>query len=140
MAILKNDLLSLNCAPVLFAKGECVIVNLTRQDFLDKIFDYEDGQEWKFKGSKPCLIEFGDNACPPCKAISPILSELDQEFHAQIHFYHVDITVEKDLAQELGIRNLPTLVLCPLDDKPVVIQGAAPKKIIAGKIKHELLT
>jgi len=32
--------------------------NLTKETFLTKVFNYEQNQEWKFKGEIPCRNEF----------------------------------------------------------------------------------
>jgi hypothetical protein len=32
--------------------------HLTKSTFLEKVFNYEANQEWKFEGELPCLIDF----------------------------------------------------------------------------------
>jgi thioredoxin-like negative regulator of GroEL len=114
--------------------------NLTRENFLNRVFDYEKKQRWQYQGDKPCLIDFYDETCPPCKAIAPVLAELADEFEDRVIFYQVDVTKEEQLAQELGVSNLPTLVLCPLGDKPVVLQGNASREKVREAIERELLS
>ncbi|MBD3170551.1 MAG: thioredoxin fold domain-containing protein [candidate division Zixibacteria bacterium] len=112
---------------------------LTKKSFLLEIFDYETKDEWNYQGKKPCLIDFHDDTCAPCQAVDPILRELSETYSGMIAFYRVDIREEKELTQELGVSNLPTMVLCPMDDKPVVLQGAASKEKIKQAIDNELL-
>lgn len=112
---------------------------MTRQDFLDKVFNYEKSSAWTYQGSAPCVIDFHDESCPPCKHLEPILGKLSEEYDGRVIFYKVDIKAEKDLAEEVGIQNLPTLVFCPLDDKPIVMQGAAPREKVVAAIEKELL-
>ena len=112
---------------------------LNRKDFLEKIFDYENNKQWKYQGEIPCVIDLYDDTCPPCLAVAPILEELDTHYDGAVRFYKIDTREERTLAQELGVRNLPTLVFCPKDEKPVVIEGAASKEKLMSVIDKELL-
>lgn len=112
---------------------------LTKKDFLREVFDYETKDQWNYQGKKPCLIDFHDETCAPCQAMAPTLRELSEVYSGKVIFFSVDIQTEKELTQELGVSNLPTLVLCPMDDKPVVLQGAASKEKIKQAIEDELL-
>ena len=38
-------------------------VKLTTQQFKDDIFDYTQEKEWKYKGSKPAIIDFYADWC-----------------------------------------------------------------------------
>jgi thioredoxin 1 len=64
--------------------------HLTKQDFLDKVFDFENEKEWKFKGERPCIIDFYADWCGPCKMVSPILEELSTEFEGKMDVYKID--------------------------------------------------
>jgi thioredoxin-like negative regulator of GroEL len=112
---------------------------LSKEGFLEKVFDYENNKQWKYRGENPCVIDLHDDTCPPCLAVAPILEELDTHYDGAVRFYKVDTREERKLAQELGVRNLPTLVFCPMDGKPVVIEGAASKEKLMSVIDTELL-
>ena len=38
---------------------------ITKQDFLDKVFNYEASQEWDFAGERPAIIDFYNNQSLP---------------------------------------------------------------------------
>jgi thioredoxin-like negative regulator of GroEL len=113
--------------------------NMTQQDFLNKVFNYRVKRKWDYQGDLPCVIDFYDDTCPPCRFIEPMLKDLSNEYKGKIEFYKVDIQKEDILSQELGIRNLPTLVLCPIGKDPVILMGAVEKEKLVVAIKKELL-
>lgn len=101
---------------------------LTKETFIEKVFDYENNNEWVFKGDKPCIIDFYADWCGPCKIVSPILEELDKEYQGQIDFYKVDTDAEQELAVVFGIRSIPSILFCPVNENPRIAIGAMPKE------------
>jgi len=112
---------------------------LTKETFLEKVFDYEKNQEWKFEGTLPCLIDFYADWCGPCKMVAPILEELSQEFEGKINIYKVNTEVEQELAAAFGIRSIPSLLFCPKEGKPQMAMGALPKQAMTDAINEVLL-
>ncbi len=102
--------------------------SLTKQTFIEKIFDFENNEEWVFKGKKPCIVDFYADWCQPCKIVSPILEELAKEYGDLIDFYKIDTDAEQELAVTFGIRSIPTILFCPVDDLPRIAVGALPKE------------
>ncbi|MCQ2203845.1 MAG: thioredoxin [Bacteroidales bacterium] len=100
---------------------------LTTSDFLSKVVNYKESREWKYLGTRPCVIDFYATWCGPCRAIAPSLEELAEEYQDKVTIYKVDVDKEKELAAVFGIRSIPTLLLVPMADQPQVIQGAYPK-------------
>lgn len=111
---------------------------LTKQDFLEKVFNYEQNQEWKYEGDLPCVIDFYADWCQPCKIVSPILDELAEEYAGKIHFYKVDTEAEQELAAIFGIRSIPSILFVPMNDRPQMAVGALPKDTLKQAIKEVL--
>lgn len=103
-------------------------LNLTKQDFLDKVFDYENEKEWNFKGEIPCIIDFYADWCGPCKMVAPILDEISQEYDGKLNIYKIDTEAEQELAGAFGIQSIPSILFVPTDGKPQMAQGAMPKE------------
>lgn len=113
--------------------------HLTKQTFLDKVFNYEKSKDWKFEGKLPCIIDFYADWCGPCKMVAPILEELSKEYEGKINIYKVDTEVEQELAGAFGIQSIPSMLFCPQDGQPQMAQGALPKDSLKQAIEEVLL-
>ena len=113
--------------------------NLTKETFLQKVFNFEENKEWKFEGNKPALIDFYADWCGPCKMLSPILEQLSEEYGDKIDIYKIDTEAEQELSAAFGIRSIPSMLFCPLGEEPQMANGALPKadleRIIAEVLK-----
>ncbi|MCF8331557.1 MAG: thioredoxin [Bacteroidales bacterium] len=111
------------------SKGSDKPVQLDKELFLQKVFDYESNpQKWVFEGDQPCIIDFYADWCGPCKRVAPIMDELAKEYQEKIDIYKIDTDKEKELAQVFGIRSIPSIMFCPAEGKPYMYKGAFPKE------------
>jgi len=113
--------------------------HLTKQAFLEKVFNYEQNKEWKFEGDKPCLIDFYADWCGPCKMVAPVLEELSEEYKGKVNIYKVNTDEEQELGGVFGIRSIPSLLFIPKEGQPKMAVGALPKESLIEAIKKELL-
>ena len=112
---------------------------LTKQDFINDIFDYETEKEWKYKGELPAVIDFYADWCGPCKMVAPIIEQLSEEYSGKVNFYKIDTESEQELAMAFGIQSIPSLLFIPKDGKPQMAAGALPKDSFKQIIDQELL-
>ncbi len=113
--------------------------HLTKETFLQTVFNYEQNKEWKFEGEIPALIDFYADWCGPCKMIAPILEELSEEYKGQINIYKVNTEEERELAGAFGIRSIPSLLFIPMNEQPQMAAGALPKDALKDIIDKVLL-
>lgn len=113
--------------------------HLTKETFLKKVFDFEKNKEWKYEGELPCLIDFYADWCQPCKMVAPILEELSKEYKGKVNIYKVDTEAQQELSAAFGIRSIPSLLFCPMDEQPQMAQGALPKETMKQVIEEVLL-
>ena len=118
--------------------GFLMVETLTTQDFKEKIFNYEESQEWNYKGDLPCIIDFYADWCGPCKMVEPILEELAKEYEGKLKIYRVNTDQEQELAQVFGIRSIPSLLFVPVGEQPQMAVGALPKEAFKQAIKEVL--
>ncbi len=108
---------------------------MTKQAFLDNVFDYENNTEWKFKGQRPCIIDFYADWCGPCRMVSPIMEELKTEYNGLVDIYKIDTEQEQELSSVFGIRSIPSVLFCPVNEQPRMSVGAMPKEGYMSAIK-----
>ena len=115
------------------------IEHLTKETFLQKVFDFEKNQDWKFEGNLPCVIDFYADWCGPCKMVAPILEELSGEYDGKINIYKIDTEAEQELAGAFGIRSIPSILFVPKEGQPQMAVGALPKDAMKNAINEVLL-
>jgi len=88
--------------------------------------------------SKLVIVDFWATWCGPCRMISPILDELEEEMADQITVVKVNVDDADEIAAQYRIMSIPTLLFIKdgqIVDKTV---GAMPKPALAEKIKANL--
>jgi thioredoxin len=116
-----------------------MLEHLTKDTFLQKVFDYENKEEWEYQGELPAIIDFYADWCAPCRIVAPILEELAEEYKDKIVIYKVDTEEEQELAAVFGIRSIPSILFIPKNDKPQMAVGALPKETFKEIIEDILL-
>jgi thioredoxin len=115
-----------------------MVEHLTKETFIEKVFNYEENKDWKFEGDRPCLIDFYADWCAPCKMVAPILEDLSTEYGEKLNIYKIDTEAEQELAGIFGIRSIPSLLFVPSDGQPQMAMGALPKETFEKAIKDVL--
>ena len=114
-------------------------IQLTADGFKEKVFDYTKEQEWQYNGTLPAIVDFYADWCGPCKAVSPVLEELSNEYEGKLLIYKIDTEKEQELSMLFGIQSIPTLIFIPVQGAPMMQKGAIPKNAFQQVIEERLL-
>ena len=88
--------------------------------------------------AKLVIVDFWATWCGPCRMISPILDELEEEMKDQITVVKVNVDDADEIAAQYRIMSIPTLLFVKngeIVDKTV---GAMPKPALLEKIKANM--
>ncbi len=88
--------------------------------------------------SKLVIVDFWATWCGPCRMLSPILDQVEEEMPDQITVVKVNVDDADEIAAQYRIMSIPTLFFVKngeIVDKTV---GAMPKPALLEKIKANL--
>lgn len=86
-------------------------------------------------GALPLVIDFWATWCGPCRMIAPIVAQLAEEYDGKVVIGKCDVEECEDIAVDLGIRNVPTLLFFKGGEIVDKMVGAANKAKIHEKIE-----
>jgi thioredoxin len=115
-------------------------IEIGKKEFLTKVANYETNTTtWQYLGDKPAIIDFYADWCKPCKLVEGPLKELAKEYEGKIYIYKVNVDKHKDLAKEIGISSIPTMIFAPIGKDPQILMGAKSKEELKKYIDEILL-
>jgi len=121
-------------------KDDSKVKHLTYNEFLHKIWDFEDDPtNFKYRGKLPAVVDFYADWCGPCRRVSPIMERLAEEFEGQLVVYKVNTDQERDLATVFQVKSIPMVLFIPMEGQPLIHVGAMQERDYRKIVEEKLL-
>ena len=92
------------------------------------------------QSDKPVLVDFWAPWCGPCRAVSPILDQIAEEYGDKITVVKVNVDENPTTSNRYEITSIPALKVFQ-DGVPVKsMVGAKPKPVLLSELSNFLLT
>lgn len=86
----------------------------------------------------PVLVDFYAQWCGPCRKLTPVLEQIQNEYQEEIKIYKIDSDNNGEIIKEYGVMGLPTLILFQNGEAKEIMTGMMPKSAIVSNIKKLL--
>jgi thioredoxin 1 len=87
------------------------------------------------KGDKPVLVDFFATWCGPCKMMHPILEQVSKQLGDQVRIVKIDVDKNQQLASQLQVSSVPTLVIFKNGEIVWRQPGVQPANALSEKLK-----
>lgn len=80
------------------------------------------------------LADFYSDSCVPCKRLSPVLAEIEEELAEDLKVVKININFNRELSEKYEIQTAPTIVFFKNGEEVSRLQGAVKKQEIIDEI------
>ncbi|MCX5692682.1 MAG: thioredoxin [Candidatus Omnitrophica bacterium] len=93
-------------------------------------------EEVVLKSDKPVIVDFWATWCMPCKMLAPTVEEIANEYKGKYKIAKLNIDDAMDVATNLSVMNIPTLIFFSNGREAARMVGAASKRDILKKMEE----
>lgn len=84
------------------------------------------------------VIKFYADWSGPCQVMAPIFSELSSYYSSSITFFTIDVEVAPSLKEELGVKELPTILFYQNGEVIDFVNGMISKNALIAKLENTI--
>lgn len=95
----------------------------------------ENFEQEVLKVSNPVLVDFSTPWCGPCRKLTPLLEQIQNEYSSSVKVVKVDADKNLEIVKEYGISSFPSILIFKDGDVKETMVGLMPKSAIVSNIK-----
>lgn len=84
------------------------------------------------------LVDIKAEWCNPCKQLSPIIDQISTEYEGRVTVGKLDADESRETVSELGVRNIPTIILYKNGEIIERLAGAVNRDTITSMLEKYL--
>lgn len=83
----------------------------------------------------PVVVEFYSDSCIPCKQLSPILGDIEDDYEEQLKVVKVNVNFDAELAEQYSVMASPTILFFKNGEEVNRIRGLVKKPQLEEAVK-----
>lgn len=87
------------------------------------------------KAEGAVVADFYSDSCIPCKRLSPVLADIEDELGDKVKLVKININFDAALAEKYGVMSVPTLLFIKDGEEKSRLTGAVKKAEIISEIE-----
>lgn len=91
-------------------------------------------EEQVVKAEQPVMVDFWAEWCGPCRMLSPVIEELENEL-PNVRIGKVNVDEEPELASRFGVMSIPTVIVFKNGEEERRSVGLVPKQTLAALLR-----
>lgn len=101
-----------------------------------KRVDKSQFKEEVLQSDLPVLVEFYSDSCIPCKQLSPILGQIEEDYEEKLKVVKVNVNFDEELVETYHIMASPTILFFQEGEETRRLRGAVKKEELVKQVQE----